>query len=116
MQESASRVNRVIHNLKSINAHAMQELYTLVPQDQLLKNIRDNSKIVENVIKSDTRKAAMTFFRMTKFNLSIKAEFSIYEKLLQGDLKLEKRNYKIRDLIMIVLYMFFSDFNEKNIY
>lgn len=118
MQETSNRVNRVIHNLKSINAHAMQELYALVPQEQLIKNIRENSKIVENAIKKDVRQAALTFFRMAKFNLSIKAEFSIYEKLLQGgeNLKLEKRNHNIRDVIMIVLYMFFNDFNEKDVY
>ena len=51
MAETSNRVNRVIHNLKSINAHAMQELYALVPQEQLLKNVRENSKIVENAIK-----------------------------------------------------------------
>ena len=68
--------------------------------------------------KKDVRQAALTFFRMAKFNLSIKAEFSIYEKLLQGGekLKLEKRNHNIRDVIMIVLYMFFNDFNEKDVY
>lgn len=118
MTETSNRVNRVIHNLKSINAHAMQELYALVPQEQLIKNVRENSKIVENAIKKDVRQAALTFFRMAKFNLSIKAEFSIYEKLLQGgeNLKLEKRNHNIRDVIMIVLYMFFNDFNEKDVY
>lgn len=118
MAETSNRVNRVIHNLKSINAHAMQELYALVPQEQLIKNVRENSKIVENAIKKDARQAALTFFRMAKFNLSIKAEFSIYEKLLQGGekLNLEKRNHNIRDVIMIVLYMFFNDFNEKDVY
>lgn len=118
MAETSNRVNRVIHNLKSINAHAMQELYALVPQEQLIKNVRENSKIVESAIKKDVRQAALTFFRMAKFNLSIKAEFSIYEKLLQGGekLKLEKRNHNIRDVIMIVLYMFFNDFNEKDVY
>ena len=118
MAETSNMVNRIIHNLKSINAHAMQELYALVPQEQLIKNVRENSKIVESAIKKDVRQAALTFFRMAKFNLSIKAEFSIYEKLLQGGekLKLEKRNHNIRDVIMIVLYMFFNDFNEKDVY
>lgn len=51
MAETSNRVNRVIHNLKSINAHAMQELYALVPQEQLIKNVRENSKIVESAIK-----------------------------------------------------------------
>ncbi|WP_296114242.1 hypothetical protein [uncultured Alistipes sp.] len=116
VSESSARVNRVIHNLKSINAHAMQDLYALVPQDQLVKNIRENSNIVEAAIKQNSRQAALTFFKMAKLNLSIKAEFSIYEKLLQGNVKLEKRKTNIRDVIMIVMYMFFNDFNEKDVY
>lgn len=116
IDETKTRVNRVIHNLKSINAHAIQELYTLVPQDKLVRNVKENPKIVESIIQKNIRQAALTYFRMAKFNLSIKVEFSIYEKLLQGDLKLDKRNHNIRDVIMIVLYTFFKDFNERNVY
>ena len=116
INETSQRVNRVIHNLKSINAHAIQELYTLVPQNQLLKNVKENPKIVENIIKSNTRLAAVTFFRMAKYNMSIKAEFSIYEKLLLGDVRLNVQEHNIRDVVMIVLYMFFGDFSAKNVY
>ena len=116
VDETSQRVNRVIHNLKSINAHAIQELYTLVPQNQLLKNVKDNPKIVESIIKGNPRQAAITFFRMAKYNLSIKAEFSIYEKLLLGDMRLNIQEHNIRDVIMIVLYMFFGDFNAKNVH
>ena len=116
VDETSQRVNRVIHNLKSINAHAIQELYTLVPQDQLLKNVKENSKIVEGIIKKNTTKAAITFFRMAKYNMSIKAEFSIYEKLLLGNVKLNVQEHNIRDVVMIVLYMFFNDFSAKNVY
>lgn len=114
--EASLRVNRVIHNLKSINAHAIQELYTLIPQNELLKNVKENTKIVENRIKNNSKQAAITFFRMAKFNLSIKAEFSIYEKLLQGNVRLNTQKHNIRDVVMIVLYMFFCDFNEKDVY
>lgn len=116
IKETSQRVNRVIHNLKSINAHAIQELYTLVPQNQLLKNVKDNPTIVENIIKGKPKLAAVTFFRMAKYNMSIKAEFSIYEKLLLGDVRLNVQEHNIRDVVMIVLYMFFGDFSAKNVY
>lgn len=116
IMEASQRVNRVIHNLKSINAHSIQELYTLIPQNELLKNIKENTRIVENRIKNNSKQAAITFFRMAKFNLSIKAEFSIYEKLLQGNVRLNVQEHNIRDVVMIVLYMFFCDFNAKDVY
>lgn len=116
IKETSQRVNRVIHNLKSINAHAIQELYMLVPQNQLLKNVKENPTIVENIIKGKPKLAAITFFRMAKYNLSIKAEFSIYEKLLLGDVRLNIQEHNIRDVVMIVLYMFFGDFNSKDVY
>lgn len=115
VEETTKRVDRVIHNLKSINAHAIQELYTLIPQEQLTHNIKETSNIVEQYIAGDTKKAALTFLRMAKLNLSIKAEFSIYEKLLKGNSNLDFRNHNIRDVVMIVLYMFFADFSEKNV-
>ncbi len=116
-KDESKRLNRVIHNLKSINTHSMQELYMLIPQEELIKNnTRDKLQIVEEIIRKNSTQAAKTFFRIAKFNLSVKAEFSIYEKLLQGDIELDKRRHNIRDVIMVVLYMFFCDFNEMKIH
>lgn len=113
----STRVNRVVHNLKSINAHAIQELYSLIPQEQLIKNdLKKNTTYVESLIKKDSKKAAITFLRMAKFNLSVKAEFSIYEKLLHGTYQITKRHHNIRDVIMTVLYTFYGDFHDKGIY
>lgn len=111
-QNELQRVRRVVHNLKSINAHCIQELYNFIPQDKFTQNINQTVDIVKEAIKKKNKDAALTFLRIAKYNGSMKAEFSIYEKLLKDNPKLSPRSYKLRDVIMIVLHMFFGDFTS----
>ena len=41
-EESVTRVRRVLHNIRSINAHSLQEMRTLVPEN-VLKQHKDRS-------------------------------------------------------------------------
>jgi light-regulated signal transduction histidine kinase (bacteriophytochrome) len=112
---SLQRTDRVIHNLKTINGHAIQELENLVPQIDICNN--QNIDYVTNVIKKNPKDAALTFFRMAKLNRAMKAEFTVYEKLLHGDnITLQMQYHKIPDIIMNVVYPFFVDFHEKEVY
>ncbi len=111
-QNELQRVRRVVHNLKSINAHCIQELYNFIPQDKFTQNINRTVDIVKDAIKSKNKDAALTFLRIAKYNGSMKAEFSVYEKLLKDNPKLSPRSYKLRDVIMIVLHMFFGDYTS----
>lgn len=115
-KDQRQRVDRVIHNLKSINGHCIQELYNLVPQDLLTHSVKDSLPTIESIIIKNPHKAALLFTRIARLNMSTKAEFSVYEKLLKNEAKLQPRNINPRDLVMIVLYMFFGDFSEKNVY
>lgn len=115
LSETTKRVDRVVHNLKTLNAHSIQELYTLIPQEDLMRNLKRSSNIVSSIIERNTTKAAKVFLHVAKLNLGIKAEFSIYEKLLRGNYNLQKSRCNIRDVIMIVLYPFFTDFSEKKV-
>ena len=109
------RTDRVIHNLKSINGHAIQELENLVPQTDIGNN--QNVEYVTNVIKENPKLAALTFFRMAKFNRAMKAEFTVYDKLLHNDnVPLQRQNHNVPNVVMSVLYPFFADFHEKEVY
>ncbi|MFS2519761.1 hypothetical protein [Bacteroides xylanisolvens] len=109
------RVRRVVHNLRSINAHCIQELYNFIPQERFTHNINSTIDIVKDAIKKNNKDAALTFLRIAKFNGSMKAEFSVYEKLLKDNPVLTPRSYKLRDVIMIVLHMFFGDFSSVSV-
>ena len=113
--ESIMRIRRVLHNIRSINAHSLQEIRSLVPE-YILRQHKDKScEEVEEFVKKQTRKTAMSIFRISKDLYEIKAEFSVYDKLIKGEGLLNKRPYNIRDVIMTVLYPFFEDLNKKNV-
>ena len=46
----------------------------------------------------------------------MKAELSVYDKLLKDKPELQFREYNIRDVVMLVLHEFFSDFHEIGVY
>ena len=79
--EEQIKVNRLVHNLTSINAHNIQEIYDLVPQDVLAQNWRKQLDFIKTEIKQDLDKAALMFLRIAKHNTHMRSEFSIYRKI-----------------------------------
>lgn len=114
--EEQKRVNRLVHNLTSINAHNIQELYDFVPQAILTVNINDQLEKIQEEILSDTKNAAMMFLRIAKHNIHMKSEFSIYRKLDRSTPTLDKRKHSIHKVLMNVLHTFFVDFSDKNVF
>lgn len=111
------KVNRLVHNLTSINAFNIQEIYDLVPQAILATNWQEQLKFIQTEINNNPKQAAMTFLRIAKNNLHMKSEFSIYRKLDREDsTRLEMKLHPLRTLILNVLHTFFADFTDKSIY
>ncbi len=115
-EQSNARVNRVLHNIKNINAHLLQELYTFVPQELFTRKLGKTVNTVVELIKKQPKDAAIAFLRIAKLNSGLKAELSVYDKLLKDNPQLQFREYNIRDVVMLVLHEFFSDFHELGVY
>lgn len=109
------RVNRLVHNLTSINAHNIQEIYDIVPQEILTSNLSKQLKHIEKKIKKKPKKAALMFLRIAKHNIHMKSEFSIYKKLDRSNPTLDIRRHPIRKVLLNVLHTFFIDFSDKNV-
>lgn len=114
----SSKVDMLVHNLKTQNAHAIQELYNFVTEEEFVKNINDSVDIVKDRIESKTRRAAVLFLRLAKINSAMDDEIFIYENLIKSvtDYKLSIRTYNIRDVVMLVFHEFMEDYNKKSIY
>lgn len=111
------KVNRLVHNLTSINAHNIQEIYDLVPQEILSKNWKKQIEFIKEEIIKNPDKAALMFLRIAKHNTHMKSEFSIYKKIEKDDnSELEKREHRLRNVLLNTLHTFFSDFTKRNIY
>jgi hypothetical protein len=111
------KVNRLVHNLTSINAHNIQEVYDLVPQEVLAQNWKKQLEYIKKEILNDPEKAALMFLRIAKHNTHMKSEFSIYKKIEKDDnTDLEIREHKLRNVLLNTLHTFFSDFTKRNVY
>ena len=111
------KVNRLVHNLSSINAHNIQEIYDIVPQDILSSNWKNQLEYIEKEIKLHPKKTALMFIRLAKNSIHMKSEFSIYRKLDRDEIaSLEFKTYPIRIVFLNVLHTFFADFNVNGIY
>jgi hypothetical protein len=111
------KVNRLVHNLTSINAHNIQEIYDLVPQEILSTNWKTQTEFIKKEITRHPDKAAMMFLRIAKHNIHMKSEFSIYRKLDRTDkVSLDIKSWAIRNVLLNVLHTFFSDFTSNRIY
>lgn len=115
-QIEQQRVNRLIHNLTSLNAHNIQEIDDFIPQELLATNYQKLLLYIQNEIKRDSKNAALMFLRIAKHNIHMKTEFSIYKKLDRLDAALEFSLNPIRKVILNVLHTFFIDFTNQNIY
>ena len=107
---------RLIHNLTSLNAHSIQELYNLVPQDLLTKNYKDQIKTIKVFISGNLNEAASTFLRIAKNNASMKTEFSVFKKLYESNPVLQVKKHPIRKVVFNLLHIFFQDFTDEGIY
>lgn len=111
------KVNRLVHNLTSINAHNIQEIYNFVPQDILASNWKNQLSFIEKELKQDSSEAAKMFLRLAKNSIHMKSEFSIYQKLDRNDTaSLVIGNYSIRRVLLNVLHTFFNDFSNNGVY
>lgn len=115
--EEQKKVNRLVHNLTSINAHNIQEIYDLVPQEVLAQNWKTQLNHIKEEILKDPDKAALMFLRIAKHNTHMKSEFSIYKKIEKDEnSQLEIRQHKLRNVLLNTLHTFFSDFTKRDVY
>lgn len=109
------RFTKLVHNIKTINGHSIQELYSLVPQELLTADVNKQLSIISKFILNDIDKASKTFLRVAKHNSQIKVEFSTQEKIINPNPQLEKRFHVIRKVLLNVFHSFFNDFYSSKV-
>ena len=107
--------SRLIHNLTSLNAHNIQEIYSLVPQENVSKKMGGQISFVENIVRKEHKETAYVLLRIAKNNAAMKAEFSVFRKLFDSNPELHKRKHNVHKVLMNVFYLFFPDFTDKDV-
>ncbi|MBX8588622.1 hypothetical protein K5D56_04445 [Pseudomonas cichorii] len=114
--EAQIHVNRLVHNLVTLNAHNIQEVYSIIPQEVMQdKRNKWRERIAEHVSK-DVYEASLAFVRIAKNTLKMKTEIDVYNALLSGKPNITIKSHELHRVLMNVLYVFFPDFTDKGVY
>ena len=114
-KDIARNTKRVLHNLTSLNAHTIQELYACVPQEVLTAKLEAQVDSIEQYLVENTREAASVFLRILKNEIAMKTNFSVFNKLYEPAPSLKREDHSIHKVLMNVLHIFFSDFADKRV-
>jgi K+-sensing histidine kinase KdpD len=113
--EANQHVRRLIHNLVTLNAHNIQEVYSIIPQDVMQNKSHGRRERIIAHVTNDPYEASLSLVRIAKNTLKMKTEIDVYNTLLTGNPALNKKNHQIHRLLMNVFYVFFPDFTDKGI-
>lgn len=104
------------HNIIHINSDAINEFYSFITQDSLVKNYRKLYEFVYSATKSNPNDAAELITRLVKYNLNIKTELSVISKLNNPDSQPSYSMGNPRDAIMTSVYTLYPLFRKNSIY
>lgn len=107
---------KLIHNLTKTNGHNIQELYAVVPQELLTQNLNQQLASIQKILIDNPEEAARTFLRIAKNNAAMKVEFSVINKLMEGETTIRNRRHQIRKVTLNLFHIFFQDFKDINVY
>lgn len=106
---------RLIHNITSLNAHNIQELYSVVSEDKISKDFKQIKELIKQYLNDNPDGAADTFLRIAKNSIAIKSEFTVFKKLDGEIVSLPKRTHSLKKVVLTVLHVFYPDFKEKDV-
>lgn len=109
--EQVKRENgRLVHNLTTLNSHIIQEIYNIVPQDDLSGRPADQIRTIAAAISVDTNIAAQAALRILKNAVAARTEMQIVRRLrTAGQLPTPMKAHFIHKVIKNVLITFFQD-------
>jgi len=109
------KYEKIVHNLRTINAQSIQEQFSLIRQDLLADNYNDQLQFVTEEIKNNPEKAAIVFLRLAKNNAAIKTEFVTHEKLSVENPTLSISDHDIKKVILNVYHAFSLELKNKKV-
>lgn len=108
-------VQDLIHNLTSLNTYNVQELESLIPSKVLTQNINTQKEVIKNIIAEKPIITANTLLKLIKYNYAMKVEFSVFEKTIMQNPKVQKQELSIKEIILSILQIFIDEFEQRNI-
>jgi signal transduction histidine kinase len=113
----AQKARRLVHNLTSLNAHALQEIYSVINQDRLSAHsgFRSQKEMVRTELLAYPDVAARLFLLSLKNAAAVKSELAVFRKLNEPAPKISLAQHSIHRVVLNVANYFFQDFYEQQI-
>lgn len=117
IKESELNITRRLkHNLVTYNSHILQEIYQLIPQDELI-SLDGKSQLlkIQEILSKDLNNSSQSFLRILKNASLEKAEFDVFDRLYKTEPKLSFYEHSIHKIIFLTLNSFWLDYLELDI-
>lgn len=109
------RNEEFIHNVTSLASYTIQELFSLIPQRSLTGNLVAQKEEIKKIILSKPNVTVETLLHLIKYSLATKVEFSVFERTNKKDIFIQSEQHPVRNIILLVLQIFITDFDDKRI-
>tara|TARA_R110000822_G_scaffold60287_2_gene150154 strand:- start:10860 stop:11894 length:1035 start_codon:yes stop_codon:yes gene_type:complete len=116
IEDGYKSTNRLLHNLVSLNAKNIQEIYSSIPESEGLHAYKDQVASAEKAIDNNKKEVAKSIIRVAKNNMAIKTEFTVFHKLFADNPELSIRRHDVKKVIMSVFHVFFEDFFDVKVH
>lgn len=110
------QIFRLLHNLITYNAHILQDIYSIIPQDELSKNGKEIVNAINTELKSGKINNAVSVLRILKNANLMKSEFSIFKKLYEPEPTLNIMDHEIHKVVFLVFNSFWYDLIQNGNY
>ena len=118
-QQETAKARRLIHNLITLNAHALQDLYSVINQEELAaftqSSYRSQRDLIKNKLMSNPGVAADLFTRALKNGGAVKNELAVFKRMYDSGSTHKKALHSIHRVVLNVVNYFFQDFTDKQI-
>ena len=115
-REAAKELDTFKHNIVHINADAINEFYSFIPQESLFSNYRQLQETIADTVKKHPKDAVDLIARLAQYNFNLKTELSVVSKLNSPNSKPSYANGNPRDAIMSSVYMLYPLFKKHSVH
>ena len=111
-----SHIARLLHNITTYNAHIIQDIYSIIPQDKMSMRGKDIINAIREELQKNDVNNSISILRILKHANFLKSEFSIFNKLYESYPSLNLMEHEIHKVILLVFNAFWYDLLKNNNY
>lgn len=116
-EDGRDESRRLVHNLTTLNSHIIQEIYNIVPQEELAGTPNRQISIISKSIASNPNMAAQAALRILKNAVAARTEMQIVRRFhTPSQLPPQRQSHMIHRVVKNVLITFFQDSQDKELY